>query len=318
MTQSNHPQFSSNFSGTSPSTLQKQNGYPQKIRKAVIPAAGMGTRFLPATKSIPKEMIPIVDVPMIQLIVEEAVQAGIEDIILVTARHKEAIENHFDFNYELEHSLDEKGKKELSELSRSLGKLCNLISIRQKMPLGLGHAVLCAAPIVGNEPFAVLLGDDLIDAPQPCIGQLIDVYQKHQASVVAVMEVAPSEVSKYGIIGGTSLEKGLTEVSHLVEKPAPENAPSRLAIPGRYVLSPEIFDCLRNTPLGRGGEIQLTDALQILAKRERLLAYEFQGVRYDSGDRLGFIEATLAYALKRKELAPGVREMMQRFLSHGK
>ena len=284
-----------------------------KVRKAVIPAAGMGTRFLPATKAIPKEMIPIVDVPMIQLIVEEAVKSGIEDVILITARHKEAIENHFDFNYELEQTLAEKDRKDLAELSASIGKMCNLISVRQKTPLGLGHAVLCAAPIVGNEPFAVLLGDDLIDSKVPCTRQLIDIYHNRNASVVGVMEVAQSEVTKYGIVGGKMIQPKLMDVDRLVEKPAVNAAPSRLAIPGRYVLSPTIFDCLRETPPGRGGEIQLTDGLQKLAKKEKLLAYQFEGVRYDSGDRLGFIDATLAYALKRKDLAPGVRALLKKY-----
>ena len=281
-----------------------------KIRKAVIPAAGLGTRFLPATKAIPKEMIPIVDVPMIQHIVEEAVRAGIETVVLVTARHKEAIENHFDYNYELEDSLDKKNKQDLADISRAIGKMCNLISLRQKNPMGLGHAVLCAEPAMGNEPFAILLGDDLIDSDIPCTRQLIDIYERENASVVGVMEVPAQEVSKYGIVGGKMLNPKLMHVDALVEKPQPANSPSRLAIPGRYVLSPAIFDCLRETKPGKGGEIQLTDGLQLLAKREKLLAYQFEGTRYDTGDRLGFIDATLAFALKRPELAPGVREIM--------
>ncbi len=286
-----------------------------RVRKAVIPAAGLGTRFLPATKAVPKEMIPIVDVPMIQHIVEEAVRAGIEDVVLITARHKEAIENHFDSNYELEDTLDKRQKEELAEVSRRVGRLCNLISIRQKNPAGLGHAVLCAEPAIGNEPFAVLLGDDLIDAAVPCTRQLIDIYEKEGASVVGVMQVAHQDTSKYGVVAGSSLNDRLTHVTHLVEKPAPEKAPSQLAIPGRYVLTPRIFDCIRDTKPGKGGEIQLTDALQLLAERERLLAYRFEGDRYDTGDRLGFIDATIAYALKRPELAAGVREIMQRHLS---
>ncbi|MBC7693424.1 MAG: UTP--glucose-1-phosphate uridylyltransferase GalU [Methylotenera sp.] len=285
-----------------------------RVRKAVIPAAGLGTRFLPATKAIPKEMIPIVDIPMIQHIVEEAVRSGIRDIVLVTARHKEAIENHFDYNYEIEDTLEKKGKQELADLSKAVGKLCNLISIRQKNPMGLGHAVLCAQPIIGNEPFAVLLGDDLIDSEIPCTQQLIDLYHEHQASVVGVMEVPMEEVSKYGIVGGKMLSERLMHVSHLVEKPAVGQSPSQFAIPGRYVLSPTIFDCLKNTKSGKGGEIQLTDGLQLLAERERLLAYQFMGTRYDTGDRLGFIDATLAFALKRPELAPGVRELMKKHL----
>jgi UTP--glucose-1-phosphate uridylyltransferase len=292
-----------------------KTGALQGVRKAVIPAAGMGTRFLPATKAIPKEMIPIVDVPMIQHIVEEAVRAGIETIVLITARNKEAIENHFDYNYELEHTMDEKNKKDLADLSRSIGKLCNLVSIRQKNPAGLGHAVLCAEPAIGNEPFACLLGDDLIDSEIPCTRQLIDIYEREKASVVGVMEVPESEVCKYGIVGGKMLDSRLMHVDKLVEKPAVGSSPSRFAIPGRYVLSPAIFQCLKETKPGKGGEIQLTDGLQLLAQRERLLAYQFDGTRYDTGDRLGFIDATLAFALRRPELAAGVREMMKKHLS---
>lgn len=288
---------------------------PSKIRKAVIPAAGQGTRFLPGTKAVPKEMIPIVDTPMIQFIVEEAVRSGIEDVILITARNKEAIENHFDFNYELEDSLEKKQKHELAELSRSIGKMCNLISVRQKIPMGLGHAVYCAASVIGNEPFAVLLGDDMIDATVPCTRQLIDLYDQHQASVVGVMEVPANDVSKYGIVGGKMLNPRLMEVSHLLEKPSPQDAPSRFAIPGRYVLSPMIFDCLRETKPGKGGEIQLTDALQLLATKSRLLGYQFEGTRYDTGDRLGFIDATLAFALKRPELSEEVKKIMRKHLS---
>jgi UTP--glucose-1-phosphate uridylyltransferase len=287
-----------------------------RIRKAVIPAAGLGTRFLPATKAIPKEMIPIIDVPMIQYIVEEAVKAGIEDVILITARHKEAIENHFDFNVELEESLEQKQKKDLAEISRSVARICNLVAVRQKNPLGLGHAVLCAAPIVGNEPFAVLLGDDLIDSQVPCTKQLMDVFERELASVVGVMEVAAQDVSKYGIGGGRMLTDRMMKVDRLVEKPSPGDAPSHLAIPGRYVLSPTIFDCLKQVRPGKGGEIQLTDGLQLLAQRERLLAYQFEGTRYDTGDRFGLIDATLAFALKRSDLAPEVRNIMRRHLGN--
>ena len=284
------------------------------VRKAVIPAAGLGTRFLPATKAIPKEMLPVVDVPVIQYIVEEAVSAGIEDIVIITARHKEAIENHFDYNFELEATLERKNQQALCEISKSVGRLCNIISVRQKTPMGLGHAVLCAAPAIGNEPFAVLLGDDLIDAKVPCTRQLVEVFNEQQASVVGVMEVAQSEVSKYGIVGGKILEQRLMEVHELVEKPSPEVAPSRFAIPGRYILTPKIFDYLRSTQPGKGGEIQLTDALQVLAQKDRLIAYQFEGERYDTGDRLGYIDATLAYALKRPELAEAVMELMKKYL----
>ncbi|MBU6374717.1 MAG: UTP--glucose-1-phosphate uridylyltransferase GalU [Bdellovibrionales bacterium] len=285
------------------------------VRTAVIPAAGLGTRFLPATKSIPKEMIPIVDVPMIQHIVEEAARSGVTRVVLITARHKEAIENHFDFNPELEAFLDDKGKKELAELSRSLGRLCQVIAIRQKNPMGLGHAVLCAEPAVGSEPFAVLLGDDLIDSDVPCTQQLMDIYQRESASVVGVMQVPPSEVNKYGIIGGKPINTKTWHVQQLVEKPAPESSPSCWAIPGRYVLEPQVFDCIKRTKPGRGGEIQLTDALQLLAQERRLLAYAFDGVRYDTGDRLGFIDATLAFALKRSDLRSGVVVLLQKHLN---
>lgn len=296
--------------------MVKSENQFKRIRKAVIPAAGLGTRFLPATKAIPKEMIPIVDIPMIQHIVEEAVASGVTDVILITARHKEAIENHFDYNYELEDSLEKKHKSDLAEVSRRVGKLCNLISIRQKNPMGLGHAVLCAEPIVGNEPFAILLGDDLIDSPKnPCTRQLIEIYEREQASVVGVMEVPQSEVSKYGIVGGKMLDSRTMAVDRLVEKPAPQDAPSRFAIPGRYVLSPTIFQCIRETKPGKGGEIQLTDGLELLAKREKLLAYQYEGTRYDTGDRLGFIDATVAFALRRPELRAGVLEILTKHLS---
>ncbi len=285
-----------------------------KVRKAVIPAAGLGTRFLPATKAVPKEMLPILDVPMIQHIVEEAVRSGIEEIILITARHKEAIENHFDFNYELEDTLDKKDKKELAALSRSLAKMCNIISVRQKQPLGLGHAVLCAESVIGQEPFAVLLGDDLIDADPECTSQLMRVFDEQGGSVVGVIEVPESEVSKYGIVSGKKISDRLMNVKSVIEKPATKDAPSRWAIPGRYVLTPAIFECLRNLKRNRGGEIQLTDALTALAAREKLFAYRFDGTRYDAGDRLGYLDATLAYAMKRKELAPGLRVIMKKHL----
>jgi UTP--glucose-1-phosphate uridylyltransferase len=286
----------------------------KKVRKAVIPAAGLGTRFLPVTKSIPKEMVPIVDIPMIQLIVEEAVRSGIEDVVLITARGKDPIADHFDYSYEVEDTLEKKGKGEQARALKKIADQCNLIAVRQKAPMGLGHAVLCAAPVIGQEPFAILLGDDLIDADPPCTKQLIDLYEKEGASVVGVMEVPQAETQKYGIVGGAMVRDGLMKVERLVEKPDPAQAPSRLAIPGRYVLSPAIFDCLKRTKPGAGGEIQLTDALQLLAAQEKLLAYRFQGTRYDAGDRLGFIDATLAYALKRPELAEGVRVLLRKHL----
>jgi UTP--glucose-1-phosphate uridylyltransferase len=289
-----------------------------KVKRAIIPAAGLGTRFLPATKAIPKEMIPIVDIPMIQFIVEEAVRSGIEDVILVTARHKEAIENHFDFNYELEDTLEKRHKEELVEASRKVANLCNLITVRQKNPMGLGHAILTAAPIVGNEPFAILLGDDMIDSDVPCTRQLIDVFQKEKTSVVGIMEVPRSETSKYGIVKGQSIRDGLLRVESVVEKPKPEHAPSQFAIPGRYVLDAEIFKLLREVKPGAGGEIQLTDGLQLLAQKKGLLAYRYKGERYDTGDRVGFIDATLEFALRRPELKGSVLELLHKHLKkHG-
>lgn len=283
-----------------------------KIRKAIIPAAGLGTRFLPATKAIPKEMIPIVDKPMIQYIVEECVHAGIEDVILITARGKSAIEDHFDHSFEIEETLKQKQKDELWNLTYQASTLTNLITIRQKIPLGLGHAVLSAQRIIGNEPFAVLLGDDLIDSKVPCIQQLIQVYEEHAMPVIGIMEVLRDDVHKYGIIDGEKKQDRLYRVRDMVEKPSQENAPSTLACPGRYVLTPEIFDHLQKAQPGAGGEIQLTDALAQLARsRSGLLAYQFEGKRYDAGDKQGFIEANLAYALKRPELRENILRVIQ-------
>ncbi len=288
-----------------------------KIRKAVIPCAGLGTRFLPATKATPKEMLPIVDMPMIQYIVEEAVSAGITDIVIITGRNKDSIVDHFDYSFEIETMLDRKGNTKLADVSRNIAKLCNIMTIRQKKPMGLGHAVLCAEPIIGNEPFAVLLGDDIIDAKVPCIQQLIEVAERENSSVVGVMEVPEKETSKYGIVGGDRINDRLTRVKNLVEKPAAGEAPSRLAIPGRYVLTPGIFEILKNTAPGKGGEIQLTDGLKILAEKEKLFAYAFEGTRYDTGDRIGYIDATLGYALKRADLADDVRALMKKHLAEG-
>lgn len=262
-------------------------------------------------------MLPIIDIPMIQYIVEEAVRSGIEDIVFITARNKDSIVDHFDYSFEIETILDRKGNSALADVSRKIAKMGNIITIRQKNPMGLGHAVLCAEPVIGNEPFAVLLGDDLIDSRVPCIQQLIEVAEKETASVVGVMEVEEKDVSKYGIVGGDRLRSKLTHVRNLVEKPSPKETPSRLAIPGRYVLSPTIFEILRKTAPGKGGEIQLTDGLKTLAEREKLLAYEFDGTRYDTGDRIGYIDATLAFALKRPELADDVRKLMKKHLETG-
>ena len=279
-----------------------------KIRKAIIPAAGLGTRFLPATKAQPKEMLPIVDKPAIQYIVEEAIHSGIEDIIIVTGRHKRAIEDHFDKSIELEMQLEEKGNIELLKIVQTVSNLADVHYIRQKQPLGLGHAVLCASKFIGNEPFALLLGDDIIDSDPPCLKEMIDLYERVQTSVIAVNEVPWEEVSKYGIISPSSSplnENSLYQfIDDLIEKPERDLAPSNMAVIGRYVIKPEIFSILENCQPGRGGEIQLTDALRILNQRKKMVAYLQQGRRYDVGDKLGYIEATIEYALQRDELRP--------------
>lgn len=282
------------------------------VRRAVIPAAGLGTRFLPATKATPKEMLPIVDKPTIQYIIEEALASGIEDIIIISGKSKRAIEDHFDRNMELEMSLEASGKFEQLEMVRRISEI-NLHYIRQKEPRGLGHAILCARRFIGDEPFAVLLGDDVVDSEKPALKQLIDVYDRRGFSVLGVQEVAPEKVSSYGIIDGAPTEKARTyTVKDMVEKPAQEEAPSRLAVLGRYIITPEIFDILENTPPGRGNEIQLTDALRVLAKQQPMYAYNFEGRRYDVGDKQGFIEATVEYALKR----PGMRGKLLEYLKH--
>jgi UTP--glucose-1-phosphate uridylyltransferase len=280
------------------------------IRKAVIPVAGLGTRFLPATKAQPKEMLPIVDKPVIQYIVEEAVAAGIKQIIFVTGRHKRAIEDHFDRNLELERALEEKGKKELLKLVKEISDLVDIVYVRQKEPLGLGHAILTAEPAVGNEPFAVLLGDDIMVSEPPAIKQLIDVFNKYRCCVLGIQEVPREEVSKYGIIAGREIEKGVYKVDTLIEKPSVEEAPSNLAITGRYILTPGIFNALRNIPPGRGGEIQLTDGIQKLGLREAIYAKIMEGKRYDTGTKVGFLEATVDFALSREDL----KEPFLRFL----
>jgi len=280
------------------------------IRKAVIPVAGLGTRFLPATKAQPKEMLPIVDKPVIQYIVEEAVAAGIKQIIFVTGRHKRAIEDHFDRNLELERALEEKGKVELLKMVREISDLVDIVYVRQKEPLGLGHAVLTAEPVVGNEPFAVLLGDDIMVSSPPAIKQLIDVFDKYRCSVLGIQEVPQEDVSKYGIVGGKEIEEGVYKVDTLIEKPTTKEAPSNLAITGRYILTPGIFDALRDIPPGKGGEIQLTDGIQKLGLREAIYAKIIEGKRYDTGTKVGFLEATVDFALSREDL----REPFLRFL----
>jgi UTP--glucose-1-phosphate uridylyltransferase len=275
---------------------------PQRIKKVVIPAAGLGTRFLPATKAVPKELLPIVDVPTIQYIVEEAVRAGIPDVIVVNGRGKGAIEDHFDVAFELETMLKSRGKLELQQQIAAISSMTRIISLRQKHPQGLGHAVLCAAPVVGDEPFGVILGDDLIDSEPPAIAQLTAAYQKHGMGVIALMEVPPDETHLYGIAAGTFLDSRTMRVRELREKPPRESAPSNLAVIGRYVLPPSIFAILERTKPGVGGEIQLTDALAELARTEGLIGYRFEGERYDAGDRLGYLKANIAYAMKRDEL----------------
>ncbi|MFZ7119659.1 MAG: UTP--glucose-1-phosphate uridylyltransferase GalU [Eubacteriaceae bacterium] len=270
-----------------------------KVRKAVIPAAGLGTRFLPATKAMPKEMLPVVDKPTIQYIIEEAIDSGIEEILIITGRSKRAIEDHFDKSVELELELKEKGKKELLELVQEISRMVNINYVRQKEPKGLGHAVLCAKTFVGNEPFAVLLGDDIVyNEGKPALKQLIDVYNEEKGSILGVQTINREDVCKYGIVSGSKVSSRLYNVDDLVEKPSIEEAPSNVAILGRYIINPEIFQILEHTGKGSGGEIQLTDALKKLAKKEKMYAYDFEGKRYDVGNKLGFLQATVEYALR--------------------
>ena len=275
----------------------------QKVTKAVIPAAGLGTRFLPATKACPKEMLPIVDKPTIQYIIEEALASGIKDILIITGHNKRSIEDHFDYNPELELNLREHGKDELLAMVQEIGDI-NLHYIRQKEPKGLGHAILCAKSFVGNEPFAVLLGDDVVyNAEKPCLQQLIDVYDATGASVLGCQTVPQEKVSSYGIVASEETDDGrIFKVRDMVEKPSVEEAPSRLAVLGRYVITPEVFAILEQTKPGRGGEIQLTDALKVLAQEQAMYAYDFIGRRYDVGDKEGYLEATVEYAPRRPEM----------------
>lgn len=273
-----------------------------KVHKAIIPAAGLGTRFLPATKAQPKEMLPIVDKPTLQYIIEEAVASGIEEILIITGRNKKSIEDHFDKSIELELELEKKGKDELLEEVRKISDMVNIHYIRQKEPKGLGHAIYCAKSFIGKEPFAVLLGDDIVDAKTPCLKQMIKAYDEYKTTILGVQEVAKDDVNKYGIVEGKHIEDRVYKVKDLVEKPAIEEAPSNIAILGRYIISPRIFDILEHTAPGKGGEIQLTDALKVLAQKEAMYAYNFEGRRYDVGDKLGFLEATVEFALQRDEL----------------
>ena len=274
-----------------------------KVRKAVIPAAGLGTRFLPATKAMPKEMLPIVDKPTIQYIIEEAIASGIEEIMIITGRSKRAIEDHFDRSIELEMELEKKNNQELLELVNHISDMADIHYIRQKNPSGLGHAIYCAKTFVGNEPFAVLLGDDVVHNPEyPCLKQMIDAYDTYGASVLGVQEVAPEDVNKYGIVDGSQISDKIYTVKSLVEKPPVDEAPSKVAILGRYIINPGIFEILENTKPGKGGEVQLTDALKELALKESMYAYVFDGRRYDVGNKQGFLEATVETALRREDL----------------
>lgn len=281
----------------------------KKVRKAIIPAAGLGTRFLPATKAMPKEMLPIVDKPTIQYIIEEAIESGIEDIIIVTGKGKRAIEDHFDHNFELEQNLVEKGKYELLEKVKQSSKI-NLHYIRQKEPKGLGHAVWCARKFIGDEPFAVLLGDDIVVSETPCLKQLINEYEKTSSSVIGVQTVADDQTHRYGIIDPLSNNGKLHRVNRFVEKPESGTAPSNLAIMGRYVLTPEIFGALETQSTGTGGEIQLTDSIQQLNQTQSVFAYDFEGVRYDVGEKFGFIQTTIEFALKHEDLKGKLLELM--------
>ncbi len=290
-----------------------------RVRKAIIPAAGLGTRFLPATKAQPKEMLPIVDKPTIQYIVEEAVASGIEDILIVTGRGKRAIEDHFDKSYELEHALASQGKEELLREISDISSMVDIYYIRQKVPKGLGHAIWCARKFIGHEPFAVLLGDDIVVSDPPCLRQLLDVYDRLGRTVVGVRQVPDRDVTQYGIISPETETLPATEgrvmrIMELIEKPAPHQAPSNYAIMGRYVLEPEIFPILENLSPGAGNEIQLTDALQLLNKRQDIYAYEFTGQRYDVGSKLGFVQATLDFALRNDMLREEVIRYMEQKL----
>lgn len=282
-----------------------------KIKKAVIPAAGLGTRFLPATKAIPKEMLPIVDKPTIQYIVEEVIASGIEDVLIITGRNKGSIEDHFDRAYELEDNLEKNHKEEMLEEVRKISKMINIHTVRQKDPLGLGHAVYCAKSFVGNEPFAVLLGDDIVDSQKPCLKQMIEMFEEYNSTILGVQPVGWENVNKYGIVSGTKLNDKMYSVNDLVEKPSADKAPTNIAILGRYIITPKIFEILENTKKGVGGEIQLTDGLKDLCNIEDVFAYIFEGRRYDVGSKIGFLEATVDFALKRDDL----RDSFKSYLS---
>jgi UTP--glucose-1-phosphate uridylyltransferase len=283
-----------------------------KVRKAVIPAAGLGTRFLPVTKAQPKEMLPIVDKPTLQYIIEEAVKSGVEEILIITGRNKKSIEDHFDKSVELELELEQKGKTELLKVVQNISNMVNIHYIRQKEPKGLGDAIYCARYFIGDEPFAVMLGDDIVDSEVPCLQQLINAYEEYRTTILGVQTIPKEDTNKYGVISGKHIEDRVYKVKDLVEKPETNEAPSNIAILGRYIITPEIFDILGEIPPGKGGEIQLTDALKVLSQKEAMYAYKFEGRRYDVGDKLGFLEATVDFALKKPELKDGFLEYMRK------
>lgn len=283
----------------------------KKIRKAVFPAAGFGTRFLPVTKSLPKEMLPIVDKPVIQYLVEEAVAAGIEEIIIVTGRGKRSIEDHFDYSFELEHTLVEKGKHNLLKEVQGIANLAKFVYVRQPMPLGDGHAILCAKELIGDEPFAVLFGDDIVDHKIPAIKQLINVYNQTGGSVIGLEKVDKKETDQYGIIKPKNQNGRIYEIENLVEKPTPAKAPSNLAIIGKYIVTPEIIQALEKSKPSHGGEIRLIDGFRELKKKQKVFGYEIEGKRYDTGNKLGLITATIDFALKRKDLGPELRKYLK-------
>ena len=282
-----------------------------KIRKAVFPAAGLGTRFLPATKSSPKEMLPLVDKPLIQYAVEEAVASGIESILIITGRDKSAIENHFDISFELEQLLKERGKEEMFDLIRAVSDIAQISYTRQKQALGLGHAIYQAKDFVGNEPFATLLADDIIDAEKPALQQMVEVFEKYNAPVIATMQVAGEAISRFGVIDAEEVSHGVYKIKDMVEKPAYADAPSDLAIIGRYIFTPDIFQAIEQTTPGAGGEIQITDAMRILLKTRPFYAVKLAGTRHDAGDKLGFLKATVEFALKRDDLGTEFREYLK-------
>lgn len=284
----------------------------KKIRKAVFPAAGLGTRFLPATKASPKEMLPLVDKPLIQYSVEEAVASGIESVLIVTGRDKSAIENHFDISYELEHLLQEKGKNEFFAEVRAISELCKISYTRQRQALGLGHAIYQAKDFSENEPFAVLLADDVVDAEKPALLQMIEAFEKYNAPIIATMQVEGEAISRFGVIDAEEVEPNIFKINDMVEKPKFADAPSDLAIIGRYILTPDVFDAIERTPKGAGGEIQITDAMRLMLKEGKpFYAVKLQGNRHDAGDKLGFLIATVEFALKREDLAPEFKKYLQ-------